>query len=223
VCSTPIDIGSTAHVMSVDVVEYILKHSHTLTTVSFPHPKWLILAKMYGAKIQSVEVGHLLTFETPEQFRKQVIEELKKNHMQITREKLLSIQAPEHPQTHTKSEGVEILANTITEITAEELENDYALLQKAYESTIGQQQNTSTSEWRLRYRTLRQYLEILLENISVFGLDTSRQESIEQSIKETLPLVRSQEAAIIHVLRRTTKDVHIVLSEHVVNNAHSDV
>ena len=70
----PIDIGSTAHAMSLDVLQEVLRKSPDMESVSFPHPKWLIIAKEMGAKIASVETHHVLTFETPEQFKTQVSE-----------------------------------------------------------------------------------------------------------------------------------------------------
>lgn len=72
----PIDIGSTAHGMSVDVVEEILRRSPQMETVSFPHPKWLIIAKEMGILIRSEETQHVLAFETPDQFKKEVEERI---------------------------------------------------------------------------------------------------------------------------------------------------
>lgn len=72
----PIDIGSTAHGMSLDVVEEILHRSPQMEAVSFPHPKWLLIAKEMGASIRSEETQHVLTFETPDQFRKEVKERI---------------------------------------------------------------------------------------------------------------------------------------------------
>jgi hypothetical protein len=68
----PIDIASTAHGMSLDVMEKILYRSPQMETVSFPHPKWLLIAREMGAPIQSEEIERVLTFETPDQFRDQV-------------------------------------------------------------------------------------------------------------------------------------------------------
>lgn len=65
----PLDIGSTAHVMSLDVLEEIVKRSPEMEPVSFPHPKWLIIARRMGATIRSLETHNVLTFETPEQHR----------------------------------------------------------------------------------------------------------------------------------------------------------
>ncbi|KKR50266.1 MAG: hypothetical protein UU81_C0009G0015 [Microgenomates group bacterium GW2011_GWC1_41_8] len=72
----PIDIGSTAHGMSIDVVEEILHRSPQMETVSFPHPKWLLIAKEMGVTIRSEETEHVLTFETPDQFKKEVKERI---------------------------------------------------------------------------------------------------------------------------------------------------
>ncbi len=69
----PLDIGSTAHAMSVDVLQEIIRRSPQMEPVSFPHPKWLIIAKQMEAKIKSVEVKGL-PFETPDQFKREVEE-----------------------------------------------------------------------------------------------------------------------------------------------------
>lgn len=76
----PIDIGSTAHVMSLDVAQEIIGVSPKMESVSFPHPKWLIIAKKMGTEIQSVETHNVLTFETPEQFRKEIEKEIGSGH-----------------------------------------------------------------------------------------------------------------------------------------------
>ncbi len=72
----PIDIGSTAHGMSLDVVQEILRRSPQMEPVSFPNPKWLLIAKEMGVLIQSEETRHVLTFETPDQFKKEVKEQI---------------------------------------------------------------------------------------------------------------------------------------------------
>lgn len=72
----PIDIGCTAHGMSVDVAGEILRRSPQMEAVSFPHPKWLIIAKEMGIPIRSEETQHVLTFETPDQFKKEVKERI---------------------------------------------------------------------------------------------------------------------------------------------------
>lgn len=72
----PIDIGSTSHGMSIDVLEEILYRSPQMEAVSFPHPKWLLIAKEMDALVQSVETINVLTFETPDQFKKEVMERI---------------------------------------------------------------------------------------------------------------------------------------------------
>ena len=72
----PIDIGSTAHGMSLDVVEEIIHRSPQMEIVSFPHPKWLLIAKEMGTSIKSEETQRVLTFETPDQFKKEVKERI---------------------------------------------------------------------------------------------------------------------------------------------------
>lgn len=68
----PLDVSSTAHVMPLDVVEEIIRRSPNMESVSFPQPKWLIIARQMGATISSVETHHILTFETPEQYREEM-------------------------------------------------------------------------------------------------------------------------------------------------------
>jgi hypothetical protein len=68
----PIDIGGTSHVMSVDVLREVLSRSTVMEPVSFPHPKWLLIAKRMGANIDSAETRNVLTFETPEQFKDEI-------------------------------------------------------------------------------------------------------------------------------------------------------
>lgn len=72
----PIDISSTAHGMSIDVLEEILRRSPQMEAVSFPHPKWLLIAKEMGVPIRSEETQHVLTFETPDQFKKEAKERI---------------------------------------------------------------------------------------------------------------------------------------------------
>lgn len=68
----PLDVSSTAHVMSQDLVEEILRRSPQMEPINFPQPKWIIIAKEAGVTIRSVETRNVLTFETPEQYRAQV-------------------------------------------------------------------------------------------------------------------------------------------------------
>lgn len=79
----PIDIGSTAHVMSRDLVEEILRRSPQMEPVNFPEPKWIIIAKEAGATIKSAETHNVLTFETPEQFREQIGAEVAENYQSV--------------------------------------------------------------------------------------------------------------------------------------------
>lgn len=71
----PIDISSTAHVMSMDVLESVVVKSPQMESISFPQPKWLIIAQGMGVRIASMETHHILTFETPEQFKREVRKE----------------------------------------------------------------------------------------------------------------------------------------------------
>lgn len=73
----PIDIGSTAHGITLEVLEQIFLKSPLMESVSFPHPKWLLIAVGMGLKVQSEEINHVLTFETPYQFEKEVAGSIK--------------------------------------------------------------------------------------------------------------------------------------------------
>lgn len=64
----PIDIGSTAHGMSLDVAKRIVKEGPKMG-VEYPHPTFIIAAKEMKAKIKSFEVRNVLSSETPEQSR----------------------------------------------------------------------------------------------------------------------------------------------------------
>src|SRR3990167_6197522 len=57
-----LDVPSTTHVMSRDLVNEVLSRSPQMESVSFPQPKWLIIAKITGATIKSVETHNVLTF-----------------------------------------------------------------------------------------------------------------------------------------------------------------
>lgn len=68
----PIDPGSTAHTMTQEVVEEILNQSPQMEPVSFPHPKWLIIARQNEQPIETAESGRVLMYETPEQQRAKI-------------------------------------------------------------------------------------------------------------------------------------------------------
>lgn len=74
----PIDIGSSAHGMSLDVVEEVLHRSPQMEAVSSPHPKWLLIAKEMGILIKSEETQRVLTFETPDQFTGEIKQRIDK-------------------------------------------------------------------------------------------------------------------------------------------------
>lgn len=67
----PIDIGSTVHGMSLNIAEEIVRRVPSMG-VEYPHPAFLVAAKEAGATIQSHEVPHALTCETPWQSRQEV-------------------------------------------------------------------------------------------------------------------------------------------------------
>lgn len=68
----PTDPGSTAHTMTLDVVQDILHQSAQMEPVSFPHPKWLIIARQNEQPIETAESGRVLMYETPEQQRAKI-------------------------------------------------------------------------------------------------------------------------------------------------------
>ena len=69
-----IDIGSSGHSMSLDVLDKIISRSPAMESVSFPHPKWILIAKEMGATIQAVDTEKVLSFETPEQYKNETLE-----------------------------------------------------------------------------------------------------------------------------------------------------
>ena len=64
----PLDLGSTGAGMSLGTLREIVQKSPQLEPVSFPEPKWLLIAKEMGVSIKSEETQNVLTFETPDQF-----------------------------------------------------------------------------------------------------------------------------------------------------------
>lgn len=137
----PLDISSTAHVMSRDVIEEILRRSPQMEPVNFPQPKWIIIAKEAGATINSVETHNVLTFETPEQHRTQISAE-------VTR--------------------------------------DYHLLQQSYMATLGLESYKNPKEWRLRFETERQYIELLHHHMDIFGFSEQQRVGLQGELEGSL-------------------------------------
>lgn len=67
-----VDPGSTAHIFSKELCEYILENSPKHDIMSFPHGKWEILAKEGGFSMEAIETEGMLSFETPLQFREKM-------------------------------------------------------------------------------------------------------------------------------------------------------
>lgn len=159
----PIDIGSTSHVMSFDVLEEIICRSPSMECVSFPHPKWLIIAKEMGAKIQSEETENVLTFETPDQFREEVIERINNSALIL---------------------------------------DSYDRLQKLYMVTLGLDSIFSESEWRLRFNTQRQYINLLKNHLPMFGFNQPNENSLINEINSTLVSMGIKQQAIAETLHQ---------------------
>ncbi|MBI1863526.1 hypothetical protein HYS00_05415 [Candidatus Microgenomates bacterium] len=209
----PIDIGSTAHVISLDVIDEVLAMSPYMQPVSFPHPKWLIIARIMDAHIYSEEIPHLLTFETPEQYRGEIIDNIVDKNLHRTIEKKLNIAIPAHPQTGQKASTVQFNEEQKSPITRGELEHDYFLLQQTYESTIGRFTNVSSREWRLRYHTLNQYLSVLQESLHRFNYEKTYENILERKICAAIDQAKKQRDQILYLLRRKTQTVELTFSE----------
>lgn len=199
-----LDLGSTAHGMSLDVVERILKDSEHFPRVSFPHPKWILIAVLMGAHIHSEEVPRMLTFETPEQYKKDVASQLGVHEMQKHIEKEMRVTQ--------RADTVKFKQDIKSPITKDDIEDNYFLLQQAYESTIGRFANVSQREWRLRFHTQHQYLSILLYMLPVLGLG-SQESHYRQKIVSALDQSKKQKERILHILRRKVQDVEITKKE----------
>jgi hypothetical protein len=215
----PIDIGSTAHVMSLDVAEAVLKGSSRMEPVSFPHPKWLIIARLMDAQIYSVEISRLLTFESPEQYKEEIIKDLEERKIHIFTEKEIRVEIPAHKPSRQKEERLTLRNNSASSITRDELDDDYFLLQQAYESTIGRFANVSQREWRLRYHTQHQYLSVLLHWLTFFNLETGQERRFIHKITRSIETGKTQKEQILHLLRRKASEVEITIKEKLAESA----
>lgn len=209
----PIDIGSTAHVMSLDVVEEILSGSPHLEPVSFPHPKWLVIARSIDAHIYSEEIEHMLTFESPEQFKEEIVRELEERDIHKFTEKEINIEIPAHAASRQKEEQLRFKDNSTSPITRDDLDSDYFLLQQAYESTVGRFANVSQREWRLRYHTQHQYLSLLLHSLPMFKFEAVVKNHFSHKIARAIESGRVQKEQILHILRRKATGVEITIKE----------
>lgn len=176
----PIDIGSTSHIMSIDVLQAILERSNQMRPVSFPHPKWLLIAKEVGANITSAETENVLTFETPEQFRDEIIQQVDKGD-------IVKLVLTEH--------GVDRFP-----LTLEDINRNYSLLQQVYMATLGLSSTLSEREWDLRFNTQRQYLELLESNLPIFKFDNHREEDLRRELKAALTSLEGRRKIILKAL-----------------------
>lgn len=172
-----LDITSTAHVMSCDIVKEILRRSPQMETVNFPHPKWLLIAKETGAIIRSVETYNVLTFETPEQNKSQVSEAVTKGKFEKAIE---------------KGEG-EIQRSRLI---VPDIEKDYSLLQQTYMATLGLESYKNPNEWRLRFETERQYTGLLQNHLGIFGFNEQQRVGLQGELQGSLSKLEGWEKLV---------------------------
>lgn len=189
-----LDITSTAHVMSRDLVGEVLSRSPQMEPINFPHPKWLIIARETGAGISSVETHNVLTFETPEQFKAQVSEEIAKGRFEKATEK--------------KEGEVQRSKLQVTDI-----ERDYSLLQQTHMATLGIKNSQNPKEWRLRFTTERQYLTLLLDHLDIFGFNTQQKESLQGELQGSLRLLEGRQEVIAEALKWSPEYRQEVIAE----------
>lgn len=170
VFGTTLDITSTAHAMSTDLVEEILRRSPQMEPVNFPHPKWLIIAKETGAEIRSLETQNVLTFETPEQYKTQVSKEVAKDEFEKVTE---------------KEEGK--VQRSILKVS--DIEGNYSLLQQAFMATSGLESTKDPEERGRRFTTEKQYLELLQNHLDIFGFNPQQQETLRYELQGSLRLM----------------------------------
>lgn len=170
VFGTILDITSTAHAMSTDLVDEILRRSPQMEPINFPHPKWLIIAKEVGAEIRSLETQNVLTFETPEQYKSQVSKEIAEGKFEKISE---------------KEEG-KVQKSTLK---ASGIEGNYSLLQQAYMATFGIESIKNPKEWELRFATERQYIKLLQNHLDIFGFNPQQQETLRNELQGSLRLM----------------------------------
>jgi hypothetical protein len=180
----PIDISSTSHVMSADILQAVVEKSVRMRSVSFPHPKWLLIAKEMGALISSEETNNVLTFETPEQFRAEVEQ---KKELENGFNKVI-----------ITPEGIRQSPGQIDDIRV-----DYSILQQLYMQTFGLASILSSSEWQLRFTTAKQYLEVLQDSLGIFGFNDDHREEINRRISDKLNYLERYRLVILCALPQT--------------------
>lgn len=185
VMGIPLDIGSTSHVMTSDIVEKILERSPELDRVNFPHPIWLMVAKEMGADINSIQTRRVGAFETPLQYRTKVAEGLEK--------KPVVVFSPSAISDETDSKVV----------SADELAGNYDLQTRVYlatEGLTGPQGNFKLTEWNNRFNNVEQYLKFLRKYLGVFALDKESIPYYEGAISRTLASVARQRDLMVELL-----------------------
>ena len=189
----PIDIGSTAHAMSVDVGEEILHRSSQMEAVSFPHPKWLLIAKEMGVPIKSEETKHVLTFETPDQFKKEVKERI---DGALVRDGYPPVLLP--------------------------TDKPYEKVQHDYMATLGLDSTVSEKEWKLRFNTEGQYLSVLKKHLTIFGYNQEEEEKFRKEIDSSLLSMEGRHNAIDEALRRSPEEISTMIRERA-EHAHTSL
>lgn len=168
-----IDIGSTGHVMTLDVAHGIIEQSQNMERVTYPHPLWLIIAKKMGATIDTCTIEKVLTFETPEQYRNEISERLLKLG------KLDESQNYKDPHTQ------------------------YAVLQDEYMTTLGIKgplSATSPEEWGKRFDLEKSYLHVLKKYLGDVVSSKMKITLFEKEIDEKIKTINTQKEAIIKTL-----------------------
>ncbi|OGE16781.1 hypothetical protein A3F00_02480 [Candidatus Daviesbacteria bacterium RIFCSPHIGHO2_12_FULL_37_11] len=175
-----LDIGSTAHVFSTDVLEAVTSRSSQMEPVSFPHPKWLLIAKEMGARINSVETLNVLTFETPEQFREEAEQYVLDNFV-------ARVIPTENGVFHFP-------------LRKEDLTRKYSLLQQVYMRTLGLKSTISPKEWDNRFRTEQQYLELLRNHLHIFNFDRNQEDAFKKELEDVLISLANRRQIILKSL-----------------------
>lgn len=168
-----IDIGSTGHVMTLDVAQDIIEQSPNMERVTYPHPLWLIIAKKMGATIDTCAIEKILTFETPEQYRNEI------------NERLLKLGKHDESQNY------------------KDPHTQFAVLQDEYMSTLGikgPHSATSPEEWGRRFDLEKSYLHVLKKYLSEIVSSQKQIALFEKEIDEKIKTITEQKEAIIKTL-----------------------
>lgn len=169
----PIDIGSTGHVISLDIATNIVEQSPLMERVSYPHPLWLIIAKIAGANIDTCAIKKVLTFETPEQYRHEINERL--------------LKLGKHDESQNYSDP----------------RTQYSVLQDEYMTTLGIKgplSATSPEEWGRRFDLEKNYLQVLKKYLDKIVSSQKKVELFKKEIDEKIKTITAQKEAIIKTL-----------------------